>query len=117
MAAANQYHQEYGGYITDITRTWPVNGKFSPAQKDLYQAILNVQRTCVALCRENANISLDKLHNIAETGLEDQLKQLGFDLSGRVGPFKCKSLGIGVLTHPLGFGNPFPSSCGPLYWS
>ncbi|KAH0538001.1 hypothetical protein FGG08_005362 [Glutinoglossum americanum] len=74
---------EYGGYITDITRTWPVNGKFSPAQKDLYQAILDVQRTCVALCRENASVSLDKLHDIAEHGLEDQLKQLGFDLSGR----------------------------------
>ncbi|KAK7991705.1 metallopeptidase family M24 [Apiospora saccharicola] len=26
---------EYGTYITDITRTWPVNGRFSPAQKDL----------------------------------------------------------------------------------
>jgi len=73
---------EYGGYITDITRTWPVNGKFSPAQKDLYQAVLNVQRTCVALCRETANVSLDKLHHIAEHGLKDQLKQLGFDLSG-----------------------------------
>jgi len=61
-----------------------VNGKFSPAQKDLYQAILNVQRACVALCRENANVSLDKLHNIAEHGLKDQLKQLGFDLPGTV---------------------------------
>ncbi|KAI9869268.1 MAG: hypothetical protein M1813_000056 [Trichoglossum hirsutum] len=75
--------KEYGGYIADITRTWPANGKFSPAQKDLYQAILSVQRTCVALCREDANVSLDKLHNIAENGLEDQLKQLGFDLSGK----------------------------------
>ncbi|KAF2227345.1 peptidase M24 [Elsinoe ampelina] len=70
---------EYGGYITDITRTWPVNGKFTPAQKDLYQMVLNVQRSLVSLCREDANTSLDKLHRIAETGLKDGLKQLGFD--------------------------------------
>ncbi|KAK5936735.1 aminopeptidase [Knufia obscura] len=31
-----------GGYISDITRTWPVKGKFSAAQRDLYQAVLNV---------------------------------------------------------------------------
>ncbi|KAH0559637.1 hypothetical protein GP486_003850 [Trichoglossum hirsutum] len=87
---------EYGGYIADITRTWPANGKFSPAQKDLYQAILMVQRTCVALCREDANVSLDKLHSIAEDGLEDQLKQLGFDLSGKVSPFGFDCLGENV---------------------
>ncbi|KAI9709668.1 MAG: hypothetical protein M1812_007646 [Candelaria pacifica] len=73
---------EYGGYITDITRTWPINGKFSEPQKDLYDAILTVQRECIALCRENANITLDKLHSLAEDGLKEQLKQLGFDVSG-----------------------------------
>jgi intermediate cleaving peptidase 55 len=76
--------QELGGYISDITRTWPVNGKFSDPQRDLYNAVLNVHRTCLALCREDANLSLDKLHSIAENGLKDQLKQLGFDLSGSV---------------------------------
>ncbi|KAI9884133.1 MAG: hypothetical protein M1823_004075 [Watsoniomyces obsoletus] len=73
---------EYGGYATDITRTWPVNGKFSPAQRDLYEAVLKVQRTCIALCREDANVWLDKLHDIAEDRLRQQLEQLGFDMSG-----------------------------------
>ncbi|KAH7135760.1 peptidase M24, structural domain-containing protein [Dendryphion nanum] len=72
---------EYGGYITDISRTWPVNGKFSPAQRDLYQVLLNVQRSCVALCHETSNLTLDKLHKIATTNLEDGLKDLGFDMS------------------------------------
>jgi len=36
------------------------------------------------MCRENANVSLDKLHEIAENGLREQLKQLGFDVSGKV---------------------------------
>ncbi|KAF2091772.1 hypothetical protein K490DRAFT_30835 [Saccharata proteae CBS 121410] len=73
---------EYGGYITDITRTWPVSGRFSPAQKDLYETILRVQRSCVSLCREDASLTLDKLHSIAEEGLKDGLKALGFDMSG-----------------------------------
>ncbi|KAE8166442.1 peptidase M24, structural domain-containing protein [Aspergillus tamarii] len=73
---------ETGTYVSDITRTWPVNGEFSDPQRDLYNAVLNVQRTCVSLCRESANVSLDKLHTIAENGLRDQLQQLGFDVSG-----------------------------------
>ncbi len=76
--------QEHGGYITDITRTWPISGTFTPAQKDLYEAVLTTQRQCISLCRANANVSLDELHNIAEADLNDNLKQLGFDMSGNV---------------------------------
>lgn len=72
---------EYGGYITDITRTWPVSGRFSPAQKDLYEAILRVQRSSVSLCRESANMSLDTIHEATETGLVNALKDLGFNMS------------------------------------
>lgn len=70
---------EYGGYITDITRTWPVSGKFSPAQKDMYEMILAVQKSCISLCREDADTTLDKLHRVAENGLRNGLKDLGFD--------------------------------------
>lgn len=73
---------EYGNYITDITRTWPISGIFTPPQKDLYNAILATQRTCTSLCRANASNSLDKLHRIAEETLKDSLSQLGFDMSG-----------------------------------
>ncbi|KAL9113820.1 MAG: hypothetical protein Q9187_007558 [Circinaria calcarea] len=74
---------EYGGYITDITRTFPPSHKFTPSQSDLYNAILAVQRTCISLCRADANITLDKLHEIAETALKDNLVGLGFDMSGK----------------------------------
>lgn len=72
---------EYGGYVADISRTWPVDGKFDAAQRDLYTALLDVQRKCVKLCHEQSGLSLDKLHNIASKGLEEGLKQLGFDMS------------------------------------
>jgi hypothetical protein len=34
---------EYRHYAADITRTFPVGGKFSPAQRDFYEAVLAVQ--------------------------------------------------------------------------
>jgi intermediate cleaving peptidase 55 len=73
---------EYAGYIADITRTWPISGKFSDAQKDLYEMILKVQRSSISLCCEASKVSLDKIHQVTEHGLRDGLKQLGFDMSG-----------------------------------
>jgi Xaa-Pro aminopeptidase len=38
---------ELDGYASDITRTFPVNGKFSPAQRDLYELVLNAQLAAI----------------------------------------------------------------------
>ena len=38
---------ELDGYASDITRTFPVNGKFSPAQKDLYALVLAAQAAAI----------------------------------------------------------------------
>ncbi|KAI1174353.1 peptidase M24, structural domain-containing protein [Nemania sp. FL0916] len=73
---------EYGTYITDITRTWPLSGKFTAAQRDLYSAVLAVQRSTVSLCRASANLTLDQLHGVTERGLRQELGKLGFDLKG-----------------------------------
>lgn len=35
---------DYGNYISDMTRTFPVNGRFTPRQKDVYNAVLPVMR-------------------------------------------------------------------------
>ena len=39
---------ELDGYASDITRTFPVNGKFSPAQKDVYELVLAAQTAAIA---------------------------------------------------------------------
>ncbi len=38
---------EYKGYASDITRTFPVNGQFSSAQREVYDVVLDVQKKCV----------------------------------------------------------------------
>jgi intermediate cleaving peptidase 55 len=73
---------EYGTYISDVTRTWPASGRFTDAQKDLYNAVLKVQRTGVALCRASSNLTLDEIHRITDRELKEQLRLLGFDVSG-----------------------------------
>ncbi|MDC6484397.1 aminopeptidase P N-terminal domain-containing protein [Methylophilaceae bacterium] len=38
---------ELESYASDITRTYPINGKFSSAQKDIYQVVLNAQKEAI----------------------------------------------------------------------
>jgi len=38
---------ELESYASDITRTYPINGKFSPAQKDIYQVVLKAQKEAI----------------------------------------------------------------------
>ncbi|MDO8412291.1 MAG: Xaa-Pro aminopeptidase [Gallionellaceae bacterium] len=46
---------EMDGYATDITRTFPINGKFSAAQKDVYEIVLAAQATAIAAARPGAH--------------------------------------------------------------
>ncbi|HEY8511744.1 MAG TPA: aminopeptidase P family protein [Cyclobacteriaceae bacterium] len=40
---------EYANYNADLTRTIPVNGRFSPRQKEVYNAVLRVQRKAISM--------------------------------------------------------------------
>jgi Xaa-Pro aminopeptidase len=42
---------ELDGYASDITRTFPVNGRFSPAQRALYELVLEAQAAAIAKAR------------------------------------------------------------------
>ena len=39
---------DYRHYCADVTRTWPVSGKFTPAQRQVYQAVLDAQTQSIA---------------------------------------------------------------------
>lgn len=42
---------EYGYYSADITRTWPINGKFSAPQREIYELVLKAEEAAIALCK------------------------------------------------------------------
>jgi Xaa-Pro aminopeptidase len=42
---------EYAGYASDITRTWPVSGRYSKEQRALYQCVLDAQAAAMAQAR------------------------------------------------------------------
>ena len=42
---------EYFGYTADITRTFPVNGRFSKEQRQIYDLVLESQDSVFAICR------------------------------------------------------------------
>ncbi|XP_039288365.1 xaa-Pro aminopeptidase 3 isoform X1 [Nilaparvata lugens] len=66
---------EYHGYASDITRTWPVNGKFSSAQTVLYELVLELQLEVIDLCRDMP--SLDNLFQYMCRSLGKKLKEAG----------------------------------------
>ncbi len=70
---------EVDGYAADITRTFPVNGRFSPAQKDAYEIVLAAQAAAIAAIRPGA--SFMAYHDAAVRVLAQGMIDLGL-LSG-----------------------------------
>ncbi len=55
---------EYLGYASDITRTFPVNGKFSEAQRDIYDLVLKTQMSCIDMVRPGVRLEDLKTHSV-----------------------------------------------------
>ena len=55
---------EYKGYASDITRTFPTNGKFTDAQRDIYDLVLKCQKSCVDMVRPGVRLEDLKTHSI-----------------------------------------------------
>ncbi len=51
MILADVGAESPGGWAGDVTRTWPVAGRFSPAQRDLYEVVLDAQLRAIAAVR------------------------------------------------------------------
>jgi Xaa-Pro aminopeptidase len=66
---------ELDGYASDVTRTFPVNGKFSGPQKDIYELVLAAQAAAIAAVR--AGRRWDEPHNAAVSVLARGFVDLG----------------------------------------
>ena len=71
---------EYDHYASDITRTFPVNGRFSKAQRELYEVVLDAQLAAIDAVRPGAH--WNKPHEAAVKSITRGLVRLGL-LKGR----------------------------------
>ena len=55
---------EYLGYASDITRTFPVNGQFTEAQRDIYDLVLQTQMSCIDMVRPGVRLEDLKTHSV-----------------------------------------------------
>lgn len=68
------------GYAADISRTFPVNGRFSPAQRRVYELVLTAQRASIDKARPGN--SFDDIHTTACRVLTEGLIELGLLAGG-----------------------------------
>jgi Xaa-Pro aminopeptidase len=91
----------YGGYASDITRTLPVSGKFTPRQREIYEIVLAAADAAKAAAKPGVYLGrrgAKGLHEIAY----DYINSHGKDLKGqRLGQYFIHGLGhhVGLNVH------------------
>jgi Xaa-Pro aminopeptidase len=94
---------EYGGYASDITRTFPINGRFTKAQREIYDLVLETQMSCVEMVRPG--VTHDELKNHSIELLTEGMVRLGL-LKGKTDELikeeKYKQFYMHGLGHLLG---------------
>jgi Xaa-Pro aminopeptidase len=71
----NDMGAEYHGYSADVTRTIPVNGKFSAQQKEIYELVLKAQQAGIDIC--NPGNDFQAAHHAAVAVISKGLVDLG----------------------------------------
>jgi Xaa-Pro aminopeptidase len=102
---------EVDGYTADVTRTFPVGGRFGEAQRRLYEAVLETQLAAIEAVKPGATI--DAIHAQVVSALTSRLVALGLltgDVdalvaSGAYRPFYMHrtSHWLGMDVHDVGF--------------
>ena len=96
----------YGYMSGDITRTYPVNGTFSPAQKDIYRIVLQAQEQAIVAAAKPA-ATLQDVHARTVDVIKTGLLQLGLITDPRGEQYKLwythgASHYIGIDVHDVG---------------
>jgi len=91
-----------GNYCADISRTFPVNGKFTDRQKEIYNAVLEAQRIVI----ENAKpgLTMRQLNQLVVDYYETRLDDLGLRKDGkgvRDYYYHSVSHSLGLDTHDI----------------
>lgn len=88
---------DFGGLLDytciDISRTWPVSGKFTKEQRDVYEVALEIQKACIEAYRPGVTEE-DVEKHVAEV-----MKKKGLDPKGQKGGFGHY---VGLATHDVG---------------
>jgi Xaa-Pro aminopeptidase len=87
-------------YASDITRTYPVSGKFTEKQRDIYQIVLDSQEKAISMIR--AGVKNKDIHIYAAEVIASGLKDLGF-LKGNLSDIVQN--GAHALFFPHGLGH------------
>ena len=66
---------ELGYYASDVTRTFPVNGKFSDEQRAVYEVVLRAQKGCIDQVKPG--VTLEALHTGAVRSITEGLVDIG----------------------------------------
>lgn len=66
---------EYQHYTADLTRTWPASGRFTAPQRRVYDAVLAIQKSAIAMVRPG--VTIDDLHNHCIRQLTEAMLELG----------------------------------------
>lgn len=99
----------YGGYTSDITRTLPVNGKFTPRQKEIYEIVLAAADTAIAAAKPGMHLGRRGAKGLHEIAF-DYINNHGKDLHGqRLGQYFIHGLShsVGLNVHdPFDYEQP-----------
>ena len=69
---------QFGHYTCDLARTWPVDGTFTQAQRELYNIVLFISQSVIATLEKGEKKSLDELYSYALVIMSGKLYELGF---------------------------------------
>jgi Xaa-Pro aminopeptidase len=102
------YGADYGYYTSDVTRTWPVNGRFTPEQEKMYRCILEARDAIIAAMKPG--VTLNQLRDVAE----EVYKKHGYDKEFKaVGRYIGHT--IGISTHDVEPDRNRPLVAGVVY--
>jgi len=90
---------EYRYYASDITRTFPANGKFTPEQRAVYNVVLEAQLAVIKIIK--AGLPWNKMHETALQVLTQGLVKLGL-LRGSVKELLAKQAYLPFYMHRTG---------------